>query len=454
MVSECGKQVLSLYSHRHCFLSAVLLLGCATLVYLLWLFSSDSFGSRHALIWSQHRDDSAAPFMDFIDPDLSYLKRMFYSGGLVTGQSHASAEKAGGEKGDPGSAPHNVTVFTGREDYHQYLNACVPFHVPGNRTLRICVYEREKDKMISSYLRDYGVWEKEQVEGMVSLLLRDDADLGRRLGSQALEEEGLRHETSRSKINHRLIMSPSAMEEEEERRVWNQALKEEGLRHDTNRSETHHRLILSPSEEEEEGKEERAEARRMRRLSVVDVGCNVGVYTLAAASQGHKVLAVDPLESNLQLLHNSLVQAGLREHVTLLLNALADRPGPVRVRLNPSNIGGSSVSHTRARGAPAVWALCLDHLVPLVPTGRLLLKLDIEGWEARVLRCGAEFFQRLDVRYVVMEWLFLRNSRSGADVVDFLVRNGLLPYTDVTQTTFLSPGRFHSWPDNVWWIKR
>ena len=52
------------------------------------------------------------------------------------------------------------------------------------------------------------------------------------------------------------------------------------------------------------------------------------------------------------------------------------------------------------------------------------------------------------------EWLFLRHGRDGARAIDFLVRNGFLPYTDVTKTVLLVAEDYRSWPDDVMWIKR
>jgi len=50
-------------------------------------------------------------------------------------------------------------------------------------------------------------------------------------------------------------------------------------------------------------------------VELLDIGCNIGCYTLMAAKLGHKVLAVDPFKQNLILLSRSLRQGNIAENV-------------------------------------------------------------------------------------------------------------------------------------------
>ena len=58
---------------------------------------------------------------------------------------------------------------------------------------------------------------------------------------------------------------------------------------------------------------------------------------------GPKVLAVDAMMLSLQLLQKSLFINGLSCHVTLVHNALYRQRMPMRVALDPRNVGGSKV---------------------------------------------------------------------------------------------------------------
>ncbi|XP_071118086.1 uncharacterized protein [Haliotis cracherodii] len=194
------------------------------------------------------------------------------------------------------------------------------------------------------------------------------------------------------------------------------------------------------------------------RMHVVDIGCNVGMYTMYAALMGRKVVAVDPISSNLFLLHSSLTYAGLRNNVQLLLNAVSDHVEPVKVLVNKDNVGGSRIEpvseSTRNDNDTIVDSIVLDDLVRVVDFKKVFIKMDIEGHEVNAFRRASQFFQTFDVRYIMMEWMFQRHSPHGREIANFLTRNGFLPYTDVSAHDLLEVEEYSAWPDNMIWIKR
>jgi FkbM family methyltransferase len=118
---------------------------------------------------------------------------------------------------------------------------------------------------------------------------------------------------------------------------------------------------------------------------VVDVGANVGVITLLAASivgPAGRVVAVEPNPDNLQLLYRGIVLNGF-ENVEVVAAAASDR------RRIFSLTGGTSNTHLIGARAPVeggffVQSLVLDEALGDMP--RLdLVKMDIEGHEPRAL---------------------------------------------------------------------
>nr|KAG5688099.1 hypothetical protein BaRGS_031292 [Batillaria attramentaria] len=210
-------------------------------------------------------------------------------------------------------------------------------------------------------------------------------------------------------------------------------------------------------------------------IGLVDVGCNIGLFTLTAALNGYRVLAIDAMNSSLQLVATSLRLANLTSRVTMLHNAISDRHRDVVVQVRlPNNIGASWVLQAssdkdnntqnvdtqtvvkaiclddlvdyvptrriflkmdieasewlalRSESNEAmntgvvntqtvVKAICLDDLVPYVPTRRIFLKMDIEGSEWLALRCADRFFSELDVPYFHMEW-DLSDRKASSDI--------------------------------------
>ena len=59
-------------------------------------------------------------------------------------------------------------------------------------------------------------------------------------------------------------------------------------------------------------------------LLFLDIGCNIGTYTIAMAHLGRTVVAVDALIDNLQLLNKSLLLGNFQKYVTLNWNAVSD----------------------------------------------------------------------------------------------------------------------------------
>ena len=184
-------------------------------------------------------------------------------------------------------------------------------------------------------------------------------------------------------------------------------------------------------------------------MTVVDVGANVGVYTgLFSKSVGPngKVIALEPSLSNWR----ALCKAASMNHwsnVELHQVAAADRSGQMRFECSVFNSGNNALS-ADCRGGEGleVQVALLDSIV----AGREVqfIKIDVQGWEASVLRGARQTLSEnrpLSVRVEI--WPFgLRRAGSSADeVVDLLERAGLQIEADdklKLSTSKNSPGYF------------
>jgi FkbM family methyltransferase len=128
----------------------------------------------------------------------------------------------------------------------------------------------------------------------------------------------------------------------------------------------------------------------------VDVGANVGLYTCLARSAGKTVLAIEPLQSNLDYLYANLRANGF-DDVEVFPVGLSDRPGL-------STLYGMATGASLIRGwagAPST----LNRTVPLSTLDlllgerfrdrRLLIKVDVEGAELGVLRGATRTLARV-----------------------------------------------------------
>ncbi len=131
-------------------------------------------------------------------------------------------------------------------------------------------------------------------------------------------------------------------------------------------------------------------------MTVVDVGANIGYYTLLAArlvGASGRVIALEPSSANYRLLTQNVALNGY-ENVTVLNLAAGEKPGQVRLYLDPANFGNCSLSSANVpvgAGSEEVEVTTLDHLLDAgVFGGRVdLIKLDVQGAQGLVLR-GAQ----------------------------------------------------------------
>ncbi len=126
---------------------------------------------------------------------------------------------------------------------------------------------------------------------------------------------------------------------------------------------------------------------------VLDVGANIGNFTMLAASRvgsGGRVIAVEPIARNRQLIVRAAHANGF-DQVEIIAGAASDQAGTIALRTHPetSNSATPAAAGERLRDergiGVAVPVLVLDER--LATLDRLdLLKIDIEGMEPFALR--------------------------------------------------------------------
>ena len=169
-------------------------------------------------------------------------------------------------------------------------------------------------------------------------------------------------------------------------------------------------------------------------IQLVDVGANIGVFTLSFAASGYDVMAVEMLPSNVHLLQTSLQESGLSAKVTIVNNALhldhrtleagfySGNVGGTYLKLTGGGLGGGGYSAKKVE----VNTICMDDLVPLLKFKKVFIKMDIEKSEANAIRCASKFFEQIDVRGMLMEWQ--GKSKEDMDfIIGFMAKHGLQP---------------------------
>ena len=145
-----------------------------------------------------------------------------------------------------------------------------------------------------------------------------------------------------------------------------------------------------------------------------DIGANIGAYSVLAAGEiGAECVAVEPIPVTFAKLRRNVTLNGLHSRVTTLNVGLGAQPG----RLRFTHLLGT-VNHVATgeeRDTTEVEVRTLDTVVAArTPT---LLKVDVEGFEAEVLRGGSRTLADDDLKAVIIE-LNSAGVRYGSRDVD------------------------------------
>lgn len=164
----------------------------------------------------------------------------------------------------------------------------------------------------------------------------------------------------------------------------------------------------------------------------VDVGANIGAYTLWAAacmSRGGRVIAFEAGRDNYDLLCENIRINGCAGTVEALRIGISDREEVLSLGLNETgNSGANGFSGVAAR-AEQVACLPLCQALRRASVDRVdMLKMDIEGFELRVLR--RFFYDLADFPTFTPEFLIIEIGGSPAsadekrELHDLIVTNG------------------------------
>ena len=148
---------------------------------------------------------------------------------------------------------------------------------------------------------------------------------------------------------------------------------------------------------------------------LVDIGANVGMYTIwAAKTRGTRVFAFEPESQNYGLLNKNIVLNGLSGQVIAYCVALSDESAFSHLYLSDFHTGGSChtfgeqldhrLERRESRYSQGCVSTTLDHLVEtgVVPVPDHI-KLDVDGIEHKVIHGCMNVPQNPGVKSVLIE---------------------------------------------------
>ena len=119
---------------------------------------------------------------------------------------------------------------------------------------------------------------------------------------------------------------------------------------------------------------------------MVDVGANVGYYSLLAGKRTKKVYAIEPEELNFSILKKNAQSSGLK-NVELIKAAAGDRQGRVVIKRSKVNPG----AHKVVGSGGEIKMIRLDDLIKEKVD---VIKIDVEGMEAEVIKGARNLIEK------------------------------------------------------------
>jgi FkbM family methyltransferase len=143
----------------------------------------------------------------------------------------------------------------------------------------------------------------------------------------------------------------------------------------------------------------------------IDVGANIGIYTLLAARQGCEVIAVEPADDARRLLEINLALNGLNAEVVNSALGRAAGLGALRSDLGSSNY---IVTDSGEPGTALLTEVALTTLDEVLgDRTAAAVKVDVEGFELDVMLGAAQALTEQRIGIVQLEWNSMARERFG-----------------------------------------
>ena len=204
------------------------------------------------------------------------------------------------------------------------------------------------------------------------------------------------------------------------------------------------------------------------KAAFVDIGANIGVYTVSAAALGRRVFAFEPMEDTFKAFSHSVLINDVSDSVFAFNYALEDKETCYKPEFLTGNPGATKIiksNCSKINDSFVIKAGKLDQLLTLfeeLQIKQAIIKMDVEGSEANVVAGGRKFLEQIDIPYIQMEMehtrKFLGNPRTPEKeklVIDMLnILSGKYVPTPSFGLQQLELKNAADWPFNIAWRRK
>ena len=202
----------------------------------------------------------------------------------------------------------------------------------------------------------------------------------------------------------------------------------------------------------------------------IDIGANLGIHTLKFAELGKKVFGIEISGDLTKRLCASVVYNHFEDNVTIINNAIGSDHTNVRYIQTKANFGFNFVesNHTHKviydaerkgmfNGKTSIHnSIRLDDILELpsfVGIKQVFIKMDVEGFEHKVIEGSEKFFKNIKVAGVYMEWNKQGGYASGDSIISKMKSRGYNAFICSHVTCHLLDGKNLRRPHyNIVWL--
>ncbi|VDI17800.1 Hypothetical predicted protein [Mytilus galloprovincialis] len=187
----------------------------------------------------------------------------------------------------------------------------------------------------------------------------------------------------------------------------------------------------------------------------IDIGANIGMYSMTMAALGYRVIAIDCNIENVMRLCASARKANVTNKMSIIHNGISDKRSVLRlIKSTEPNVGGmgveqisstSNITHNLTANA-----ILLDDLLEIFPIKSAIIKMDVEKHEDEILKGAKVFFEKVKVETVLLEFRFHAKDKTGKFIIDFFDKHGLAP--DLSK--LVNASDYSTWPGDLIWSRK
>ncbi|CAF3770339.1 unnamed protein product [Rotaria socialis] len=196
-------------------------------------------------------------------------------------------------------------------------------------------------------------------------------------------------------------------------------------------------------------------------MDFIDVGANVGSYTMFAASFGRRVISIECFKPNINRIRKAVQIENVQDKVVLVGNAIYSESGKTfKMNSDPFNVGAQAIIEKDTGEYSnddmyAVTTIRFDEILPILQDKDIrnaVMKVDIQWAEIFLCETGKKVFDYVNIPVVLMEWDAVPHAKARMGVVlKFFIERGYVATKDMC-ADLNTADAFNSWPGDIFWV--